>query len=400
MWIMKESKVIPIVFSANAKYAPYISVTITSIIKNSSKSNYFKFYVFYTDLSDNTILRLEGICGINYSTTCINVEELCTDGMYSSAYFSKEMYYRIMIPEILPEYDKVLYLDCDIVVLKDIAALYFNDLEDFLVGGIRNLMHEKMKKYIEYSLQLNPEYYINSGVLLINTKLCREINFTETAFKILRERQDFRYPDQDLINIVCEGKIKYLNPRWNFTWHYRHLQESPNKELHLSEKDMIQFFEYEKDPNLIHYTGEVKPWNNVNKYLSDYFWLYAKDSIFFNLFLNRLIKEREAENYDQICDVRIKSLEKAISDLQAQSSNSQDTVVIQNNAVNQMNYEYLDKYNEVIGSKSYKIGRLITFPFRKTVDVSHSIKLIGLKKTLKRFPKKMRLYRDILAGRQ
>lgn len=410
-----KTKFIPIVFSANAKYAPYISVTITSIIKNSSKDFFYDFYVLYTELSTNTILRLEDNKGENYHTKCINVQELCTDGMYISAYFSKEMYYRIMIPQILPQYDKVIYLDCDVLVLKDISELYSTDISNYLLGGVRNLMHEKMKKYITFSLDIKPEEYINSGVLLINSKKCREENFTEKSFDMLKKRQDFRYPDQDLINMMAKDKIYYLNSKWNFTWHYRHLQESTNTLLHLEEEDMQEFLECEKDPYILHYTGEIKPWSNVNKFLSDYFWIYAKDSNFYNLFLNRLINENVNNKTNSAYEKKLSTLEKNLEELkqkeaQRASEVSKINELIKNleigvypqndyKVVVEQRDEFLNKYNQVIGSKSYKLGRLLTFPFRKVIDFFCSIRRIGFVQTMKLFPNKIVLYKNIIIGK-
>lgn len=393
-----NKNIIPIVFSANAKYAPYIAVTITSIIRNSSSTRKYRFYVLYTELPDSTILRLEDISGEYYETKCVNAKEFCRDGMYSSAYFSVEMYYRIMIPEIFQEYDKVLYLDCDTVVLHDICELYDSDISNCLIGAIQNLMHDKMKKYIQFSLEIDPEKYINSGVILFNCSKCREENFTEKSFKLLAKRQDFRYPDQDLINMMCIGKIHYLDIQWNFTWHYRHLQESKNIELHLNDEDIAKFYETEKNPYLIHYTGEIKPWDNVNKYLSDYFWKYAVESNFFNLYINRLVNVNKTNAAYNLYENKIKELERKINGLEDKIAKIDiaHPDYCENRRSDDLNIEYISKYNEVIGSKSYKLGRIITFPVRKIIDMFHSIKLIGLKETIKLFPKKMKLYCNII----
>lgn len=400
--------VIPIVFSANEKYAPYIAVTAASIIRNASKAYFYRFYVLHTELSENMQLRLQSIEGENYSLNCINVEEQCMEGMYSAAYFSTEMYFRILIPELFKEYQKILYLDCDIVVLGDISELFHNELDGNLLGGMRNLMHAKMKKYVELSLGLEPENYINSGVLLLNAEQCREEHFTDRSFALLKKRRDFIYPDQDLINIMCRDRIKYLDPRWNFTWHYRHLQLSRNTDLHLSEGDMELFYEYEKNPKLIHYTGEIKPWNNVNKYLSDIFWDYAKDSVFYNLFLTRLMRSqpdwgnkesgRQEEMYRQI-----RTMQKQLAQLQQTMGMSaalkQENIADEPYQTEREPGVYLDKYNEVIGSASYRIGRLLTFPFRKVRDIGYSVKAVGIKETLKLFPGKMKLYKQIIMGK-
>lgn len=307
-----EDMTIPVAFAANEKYAPYISVTIESIIENSKSDVNYRFYVLYSNISDNMRLRLEDIKGKNYKTNCINVSKLCTSGMYESAYFSKEMYYRIMIPEIFQSYNKVIYLDCDIVVLGDLSELYTIDISNCLIAGVRNLMHDKMKSYIKFSLELDSDKYINSGVIIFNCDKCRRENFTSRSFEMLECRQDFRYPDQDLINMMAVNQIYYLDPRWNFTWHYRHLQESTNELLHLSEKDFEKFCQIEANPFLIHYTGEIKPWNNANKFLSDYFWKYAVNSNFFSLYIKRFIASSQSDNVNI---KKLKELQDAIIQL-------------------------------------------------------------------------------------
>ena len=402
---MSELQVIPIVFSANEKYAPYIAVTITSIIKNSNSDFYYQFYVLQTELSQNMVLRLEGISGKNFGLICVDVNDWCSGSMYSSAYFSTEMYFRLFIPELFPEYKKVIYLDCDTVVLGDISELYQNEFENELLGGMRNLMHAKMRKYVKIALGLNEDTYINSGVLLFNCEQCRNENYTKKAFEYLETRKDLIYPDQDLINITCENRIKLLDPKWNFTWHYRHLQLSQNSELHLSDEDMGLFCEYEKDPKLIHYTGEIKPWSDTNKFLSDIFWEYAKESVFFNLFLKRLALVHNTEMDNGIRN-RLERLEKVVKKIEANqhSSNNNSNIVENiNRTANSVNFEkeqiYLVKYNDVIGSFSYKFGRMLTFPFRKMKDTFVLLRDVGLRKTLKQLPVKMRLYKNIILRR-
>lgn len=396
---MEDRVIMPIVFSANEKYAPYIAVTICSIIKNAAKSYYYQFYILQTELNENIRLRLEGITGEYYGVKCVDVTEWCSDHMYTAAYFSKEMYFRLLIPELFPEYDKVLYLDCDTVVLGDISELYQNEFSGELLGGVRNLMHQKMRKYVKFSLGLREDNYINSGVLLFNCEQCRSEKYTEHAFQILGKRKDFIYPDQDLINVTCENRILYLDPRWNFTWHYRHLQLSSNAELHLTEADMELFLSYERDPKLIHYTGEIKPWDNANKYLSDIFWQYAKDSVFLNLFIKRLVNGKKIEEDVQL-KKRIENLESMIRQMEkggeAENVSAQKLIEL---SVEEPG-GYLGKYNEVIGSFSYRLGRVMTFPFRKIRDTVLSIKRIGFVRTLRLFPDKMRLYKNILIGRK
>lgn len=396
---MEDRVIMPIVFSANEKYAPYIAVTICSIIKNAVKSYFYQFYILHTELSENIRLRLEGLTGEYYGVKCVDVTEWCSDHMYTTAYFSKEMYFRLLIPELFTEYDKVLYLDCDTVVMGDISELYLNEFSGELLGGVRNLMHQKMRKYVKLSLELQEENYINSGVLLFNCEQCRNENYTEHAFQVLEKRRDFIYPDQDLINVTCKNRILYLDPKWNFTWHYRHLQLSSNADLHLTDSDMELFLSYEKNPKLIHYTGEIKPWDNASKYLSDIFWQYAKESLFLNLFIKRLVNGEVIKENVQL-EKRIENLENMVRQIEKKGEVGNASMEESIELPLEEPRDYLLKYNEVIGSFSYRLGRVMTFPFRKIRDTVLSIRSIGFARTLRLFPDKIRLYKNILIGRK
>ena len=159
-------KKIPIVFATNENYAPYAGVTITSIIENSSKEYFYDIYVFYTDLSSDTISRFHQMNGENFSVTCKDVNSyIDRELLYENFHFSKEMYYRILIPTILSQYKKVIYLDCDMVVLGDISELYQTDLKGYVLAGVNDVQHYDSKNYVSEVLNLDTSHYINSFCL-------------------------------------------------------------------------------------------------------------------------------------------------------------------------------------------------------------------------------------------
>ena len=118
------------------------------------------------------------------------------------------------LADLLPEIERIIYLDTDIVVQGDIAKLY--DLEfakDQFIAGVNDMDSEELKEKISTSA------YINSGVILFDLATIRRIklNVVEESIKILqnfRERISLNI-DQDLINIIFNDHIRLLDISWN-----------------------------------------------------------------------------------------------------------------------------------------------------------------------------------------
>ncbi len=289
---LNNQKIIPVVFATNENYAPYAGVTISSLVANSSKEYFYDIYVFYTDLSKDTISRFEQMTGNNYSVTCLDVNSyIDKELLYENFHFSKEMYYRILIPTILSQYEKVIYLDCDMVVLGDISELYSTNLDGYVLGGVSDEQHEVSKIYVSDTLGLNPDKYINSGMLVINCKQFNEDKIKDKCFEILKTTKiQFRYPDQDIINISCLGKIKFLEPCWNYIWHYN-FPRANRPELLLSHQDQEAYILKSQNIKILHYTSNIKPWNNYNTTLSTHFFDYARQTLpFKNIIFDRFNK--------------------------------------------------------------------------------------------------------------
>ena len=268
--------VIPVIFATNNGYAPYAAVTVNSLVANSSPDYFYEICVFHTELNEKNIKLLESMNGENYRVRCLCIERFIEREMkymYTNFHFSKEMFYRILIPSIFPEYKRAVYLDCDIVVLGDISEFYNIDLEGNIIGGINDIMHGRSKSYVANELGMDPFKYINSGVLLIDCDAFRENKIKERCFEELAVRTSLRYPDQDIINLTCEGRIKFLHRKWNYIWHYHILRDDPS--LNLPENEMAQYIEDSKDIRILHYTSAIKPWKNKNAPLSEHFWKYV-----------------------------------------------------------------------------------------------------------------------------
>ena len=273
-----NSNIIPIVFATNEKYAKFINVVIKSILDNSSTKYFYQFYVFYSNISKDAINSFNCIEKDNCNISFINMKEKVGDlsFLYSRGRFSQEMWYRIFIPEILKEYDKALYLDCDIIVCKDISKLWEVDIKNNYLGACRNYVSNSHDRLMR--LGIDPDKYFNSGVLVFNNNSWNKNNLKEKCLEVLKKHQNLDCPDQDVLNIVCQNNIRYIDTNWNFMWQYIILDEV-NK---LSESDKLSYLSAEKNINLIHYTTSIKPWNNPQYKYANYWWKYALQTKLFN----------------------------------------------------------------------------------------------------------------------
>lgn len=136
-------------------------------------------------------------------------------------YISSSTYIRLKLPSILKNIDRVLYLDGDVIVQDDLSELFNIDLENAAVAGSIDFgmcIESDTWKPVEYIRKTLPDYkkhYVNAGVLLFNLDELRKIGFEDICEKIYRERTDFIFADQDIINFALIGRKKIFPLYWN-----------------------------------------------------------------------------------------------------------------------------------------------------------------------------------------
>jgi len=197
------------------------------------------------------------------------------DNAYSYRGVTVASYYRLTLADLLPEtVEKVLYIDVDTLVNDDISQLYMTDLQDNILGGVRNLyifqVHEKLLSQLDYWEKSFGDFksdYINAGVLLMNLKEIRKHGLAKKWLEYRNEKWEFF--DQDILNISCKGKIKYLAPKYNATYAVR---ASGAESYGLFSKA-----ELSETPVIFHFTA-AKPWNA--KYMSQakVWWDFVKNN--------------------------------------------------------------------------------------------------------------------------
>lgn len=262
------NKIIPIFFTIDDGYAPFLSVAVNSAIKNSSSDRQYKAIVLYQSLTEENKCKLKSLETENFKVELTpmkaNFEQL-DDRMSNRLrcdYFTLTIYFRLFIPAMFPEYDKGIYIDSDVVLTDDIANLFDIDIGDNFIGACNDLSIADIPPLVAYTEQavgMKKTEYINSGVLLMNLKKMRECDIEGHFLDLLSTYHfDSVAPDQDYLNAMCNQKIYYLDAAWD---------AMPNDARPKLEKT-----------SLIHYNLFSKPWCYDNVQYEEEFWKYAEDS--------------------------------------------------------------------------------------------------------------------------
>lgn len=265
----EENKIIPIFFAVDDKYIPFLAVALKSLIENSSKENKYLIKVLYTNVSEENKKEIMKYEQENVEIEFVSVNDYVKeikDKLYTRDYFTNATYYRMFIPDLFPQFDKVLYLDSDIVVLHNIADLYNIDIGTNLVAGIPDGAVQTIPVFQEYVEKVvgvaDYNNYFNAGILLMNLEELRKFNFREKFLYLLETIKFSVAQDQDYLNKLCKGRVTLVEKEWN---------SMPMPDLNIKEENL----------KLIHYNLNAKPWRSDNVLYEKYFWDYAKKTEFF-----------------------------------------------------------------------------------------------------------------------
>ena len=266
---IRYKQIIPICFASDDNYIPFLAVAIASLLDNANKKNFYKIYVLTTQLKQENIDRILKLKTDNSKIEFISLAkemDKIQNMFHLRDYYSKESYYRIFIPNIFPEYSKVLYLDCDITVVGDISKLYNTEIHGYYVGAVVEevmLSYDVFGEYVEKCDGIKRNKYFNSGVLLINCHRWRSKIIAERFVDLLGQYKFRLVQDEDYLNVLCNDNVKLISLGWNKTA-YKNPDFNDN------------------DLNLIHWKINWRPWKYKDVYYEEYFWKYAKMTDFYD----------------------------------------------------------------------------------------------------------------------
>ncbi len=257
---MENKDTIRIVFAADDNYAQHLGVAMTSILENYKNSQKIEFFILDNNIGNINLEKIKKIGSIyKVDLFFYKISANLLNNYPEANHLSKVTYSRIFIPELLPlNVKKVLYLDVDLVALKDISTLYNIDLKDFSAGAIRDVMSKEILR-IYFDREVRD--YFNAGVLLINLEKWRRKEITKKSleFAQLNKKKIVR-ADQDILNCLLKNDWLPLGGEFNVDLKRRKPSSEP-----------------EKNTVILHYSDKAKPWQYIFYGKSrKYYWQYLQ----------------------------------------------------------------------------------------------------------------------------
>lgn len=271
----------------NEAYIKYLYVMLVSFLESNSKEK-VRVYVTYENIETEKLNVYENLekrynCELHF---------ICLDDISFPDYLPVNdewpmmIYYHLLFGELLDEsVERILYLDTDVIVHKDLKELYEMDFEDnyiiacddmSLENGYEDLTDNQKKLF--YNQRDNFRYF-NTGMMLLNLKKIREDFNFEKWLMLAKNNENLLFaPDQDLVNLGYYGKVKYVDSlKYNMF-----AKTSYNKGITIG---------WTIDNNyIIHYAGR-KPWQHegIRYSLERFWWDYASKTIFYTELLENLV---------------------------------------------------------------------------------------------------------------
>ena len=264
-----------VAFIADDNYAIPAGVAIQSLIDHYTGDDLLSVYVGVVHVKED---KKDAICALStekVNVQLLEVDDSCVTGLekyQSSNYLTTAMYLRACLPRLLPQYDKILYLDGDILVRKDLTPFLQTDVEGYYAAVVADM---SAIKTLHWDKRLHRMRYFNSGVMLMNAKRLREENMEEKFFRARVDHPEFICADQDILNFICQDEVKFMPLRWNLMMYNLLKDKFTLNEINtLYQTDYSSLEEMEKDAAIIHLTNAYKPWKYNGAYMGDD-WLDA-----------------------------------------------------------------------------------------------------------------------------
>jgi lipopolysaccharide biosynthesis glycosyltransferase len=249
-------------------------LVLASSLKRHSKDD--RKVVLHAFHSDPITLDLAYFAGLNSAAFELRLQQIANrfDGPAPwPSDLTAATLLRLQLPSVLKGVDRVVYLDSDLIVLKDITTLYETDLSDFPLAACLDFWltcapslappgwaAEEWLKFLREIVGLaDHKTYFNGGVLVMDLERFRSNDLMRAAEEFLEEKNyKTVYVDQDALNHVINGAFVRLDPRWNVLG-----SRSPTD---LGDAAAL----INSDPWIIHYAGPHKPWNGDGRRIT--FW--------------------------------------------------------------------------------------------------------------------------------
>ncbi len=251
--------IINIAFSSDNNYAPFLCVSIFSLLKNSDIKNNYHIYILDGGISEENKSKIIKSTEQfkNKKINFIKVNQAIFKNIKQFLQLNQSAYYRLLLPQILPQIKKIVYCDCDLLILKDIAKLYQENLNKKIIGccQIFHPNYQSVLQKIHPKIKLRTS--INSGVTLMDLDALRKGEYSKIFIDFVNKNSEKLIAgDQDVLNVILSDQIKIIHPKWNSTSYLFVTNNYKKCKINKRKFDIST-----KNPCIVHFDG-IKPWSS------------------------------------------------------------------------------------------------------------------------------------------
>ena len=276
---------INVCFATNDHYAPHAAALIVSIMENKLPEDELSFH-FFSDktspLIQKTFCQMSREIGFRLAIYEMSGERFDNFPEY---FGNRTIYFRLSMHRMLPDsIKKILYLDCDMIVMSSLKELYSTDISDHYAAVVAEMLRRH--------LPLKGAYF-NSGMILFNLEKYRDENLEEQALQFACEHPEWLHcPDQDTLNYIFKGNVVYSPLKWNMMYDEGTAEYIASKGYGMPySKEEVR--EAESNPGIVHYTTVKKPWTASCRHPHQAsYWKYARQTPFYESVLLKMLSDK------------------------------------------------------------------------------------------------------------
>ena len=274
-------------------YAPddkYVNQTVVSMKSALEHNDQVEFIIMYSKLSAESMQKLGAVGG---SLRLIKMDESLFSDLTLSKWVTVQAWFRIKLPDLCKDLDKVLYLDCDTLIRGNLDELFSLDLTDKYLAGVKDVWG--VSKYVK-RLDMKSGVYVNSGMLLFNCDYCRKEHFFDKVVDFAKNNAKIiEFCDQDSINKVVDEHKLVISPKYNLmdTWWRGGYYEFEGEEE-------AEYLQAKENPVIVHLTGLKPAFKGCGNKFKDEWWEVAKKTKIYDELLRDYMTSKEPSNKEPL----------------------------------------------------------------------------------------------------
>ena len=243
-----ENKTVHIALAADRRYLPFAAIAVASGAANTVRPIVFHF--LHEDLTDLDLRAFDFLEHFPHASLRVHKISDAFFRDWPAMRWSRAIYYRLILPDLLPDLEKIIYLDSDLLVLRDLSELFDTPFDGAsCMAVVTKVSHDHTRL-----LGIPPERYFNSGVLVFSPVRWKLAGCAGRFKECIANYADrIKYPDQDILNLVFQSQVRFLHPRWNII-------TSTFRNEPVACYTAEQIMDALAHPGIAHFTGSHKPW--------------------------------------------------------------------------------------------------------------------------------------------